>query len=129
MISARGRYLSLASVLVIASQLDLALAQELADGPEISVREAEADLSDAIAYRNDLKAGNLAGIYSVGPDGSLRCGEIEANPACRPLLEADKADALAEADQMIRDAEGQLVAVLLARRDRQAIAEAGPDQR
>ena len=69
---------------------------------------AEADLADARMYLSELQDGNFAGIYAVAEDGSLRCGEAEANPACAPLTEADKAQALAEARELIANAEGEL---------------------
>lgn len=73
-----------------------------------AVTGAEADLSDARAYLADLQKGDFAGIYGVGEDGSLRCGETEANPACAPLNEVDKVQALAEAKEMVASAEAEL---------------------
>jgi hypothetical protein len=73
-----------------------------------SVKGAETDLADARSYLAELEKGNFAGIYGVADDGSLRCGETEANPACAPLTAEDKAQALAEAREMIVNAEAEL---------------------
>lgn len=73
-----------------------------------SVKGAEADLTDARMYLVELEQGNFAGIYAVADDGSLRCGEEEANAACAPLTEADKASALAEARELVGNAEAEL---------------------
>lgn len=75
---------------------------------EETVSGAQADLDDARAYLAELKNGDFAGIYSVADDGSMRCGEVEANPACSPLTDADKAQAIAEAEEMVSAAMAQL---------------------
>ena len=73
-----------------------------------AVTGAEQDLSDANAYLADLQKGDFAGIYGVGENGALRCGETEANPACAPLTDADKAQALSEAKEMVQSAQAAL---------------------
>lgn len=85
---------------------------------EDAVSGAQADLEDARAYLADLRGGDFAGIYGVADDGSMRCGEVEANPGCAPLTEADKAQAIAEAEDMVsnsmaalQDAEVQFAAL------------------
>lgn len=95
-----------------------------------AVSGAQADLEDAKAYLADLKSGDFAGIYGVGDDGSMRCGEVEANPACAPLTEADKAQAIAEAEDMVssttaelQDAEVQLASLKSAGNKAMASAE------
>lgn len=98
----------LATVLTAAVLLTApAFAGSLQDA-RAAVTGAEADLSDARSYLADLKAGDFAGIYGVAEDGSLRCGEAEANPACAPLTEADKAQAIAEAEIMVQGALAEL---------------------
>ena len=69
---------------------------------------AQQDLEDARAYLADLKSGDFAGIYSVADDGSMRCGEVASNAACKPLTAEDKAQALAEAEEMVTSATAQL---------------------
>jgi hypothetical protein len=75
---------------------------------EEAVTGARADLEDARTYLADLKSGDFAGIYSVADDGSMRCGEVESNPACAPLTAADKAAAIAEAEEMVTNATAEL---------------------
>lgn len=84
-----------------------------AAGPDLSeaqdaVTGAQQDLEDARAYLADLKSGDFAGIYSVADDGSMRCGEVASNAACKPLTAEDKAQALAEAEEMVTSATAQL---------------------
>ncbi|MCC6919138.1 MAG: hypothetical protein IT548_08025 [Alphaproteobacteria bacterium] len=84
-----------------------------AAGPDLaeardSVAGAQQDLEDARAYLADLKAGDFAGIYSVADDGTMRCGEVGSNPACQPLTAEDKAQAIAEAEEMVTSATAQL---------------------
>jgi hypothetical protein len=69
---------------------------------------ARDDRDDAKLYLAELERGNFAGIFAVADDGSLRCGEVEANPACAPLTAQDKAEALAEAREAISSATAQL---------------------
>lgn len=75
---------------------------------EQTLAGAEADFADSRAYLTELKDGNFAGIFVIADDGSMRCGEVEANPACAPLTDQDKAEALAEAEQMVAGATAQL---------------------
>jgi multidrug efflux pump subunit AcrA (membrane-fusion protein) len=71
---------------------------------EQAVSGARMELDDARTYLDELKSGNFAGIYSIADDGSMRCGEVESNPACAPLTDADKAQAIAEAEEMVTSA-------------------------
>ena len=68
---------------------------------------AKIDLADATSYLNELKAGHFEGIYSMDGD-TLRCGEVASNPDCAPLTDADKQQALAEAEEMVMNATAQL---------------------
>ena len=69
---------------------------------------ARDDRDDAKSYLAELEGGNFAGIFAVADDGSLRCGEVEANPGCAPLTAQDKAEALAEAREAMGSATAQL---------------------
>lgn len=69
---------------------------------------ARDDRDDARTYLAELEAGNFAGIFAVADDGSLRCGEVKANPGCAPLTEQDKIEALAEAREALVGATAQL---------------------
>lgn len=77
----------------------------------ITLEDAQTDLADARAYLSDLEAGDFAGIYGVADDGSLRCGETEANQNCAPLTELDKTQALSEAGNLVRNAKARLAEV------------------
>ncbi len=68
------------------------------------VAGAAIDLADAKSYLAELESGNFAGIFAIGNDGAMRCGEVEANPGCAPLTDADKAEAVAEARAAVGDA-------------------------
>lgn len=61
------------------------------------VAGAAVDLADAKAWLAELEGGNFAGIFAIGENGAMRCGEVAANPACAPLTDRDKAEAIAEA--------------------------------
>lgn len=65
------------------------------------VAAAAIDLADAEAWLAELEAGNFANIFVIENDGGMRCGEVEANAACKPLTEADKAGAIAEAKEAV----------------------------
>ncbi|MFT3810249.1 MAG: hypothetical protein QM698_10055 [Micropepsaceae bacterium] len=65
------------------------------------VAGAAVDLADAEAWLAELEAGNFANIFVIGNDGAMRCGEVEANSACKPLTDADKAGAIAEAREAV----------------------------
>ena len=67
---------------------------------------AQMDLADAQSYLNELKAGHFEGIYSMDGD-TLRCGEVASNSDCAPLTEADKQQAVAEAEEMVMNATAQ----------------------
>lgn len=104
--------------------------QQSFDQAQEAVSGARADLEDAKAYLADLKSGDFAGIYGVADDGSMRCGEVEANPSCAPLTDADKAQAIAEAEEMVssstaelQDAEVQLASLKSASNRAMASAE------
>lgn len=86
-----------------------AMADDLNAGGQLAERHdvvvgAEADLADAQSYLTQLEAGNFAGIFAVEHDGTMRCGELDANAACAPLTAADKAEAIAEARNMVASA-------------------------
>lgn len=68
---------------------------------------AELDLADANSYLAQLKAGHFEGIFSADGD-TLRCGEPVVNPGCAPLTDADKAEAIAEAEEMVMNATAAL---------------------
>ena len=68
---------------------------------------ARADLADAEAYLAELEAGHFEGIFAVDGE-TLRCGEPSAQDGCAPLTETDKAEAIAEAREMIANAAAQL---------------------
>lgn len=87
--------------------VDLDAGGQLAERHEV-LDGAEADLADARAYLSQLEAGNFAGIFAIADDGAMRCGEVEANSACAPLTAQDKAEALAEAREMLAAAKVQL---------------------
>lgn len=61
------------------------------------VAGAAVDLADAQQWLAELEAGNFANIFVIENDGGMRCGEVAANSACKPLTDADKAGAIAEA--------------------------------
>lgn len=65
------------------------------------VAAATIDLADAQAWLDELEGGNFANIFVIENDGGMRCGEVEANPSCKPLTEADKAGAIAEAKEAV----------------------------
>lgn len=64
---------------------------------------ARADLADAEAYLAELEAGHFEGIFAVDGD-ALRCGEPSAQAGCQPLTGEDKAEAIAEAREMVANA-------------------------
>ncbi len=71
-----------------------------------TVESARAGLDDAKAYLAELERGHFDDIFIV--DGStLRCGAA-SNPACVPLTEADKAQALAEAREIVVNTTAEL---------------------
>ncbi len=65
------------------------------------VAAATIDLADAQAWLDELEGGNFANIFVIENDGGMRCGEVEANASCKPLTEADKAGAIAEAKEAV----------------------------
>ena len=65
------------------------------------VAGAAVDLADAEQWLAELEGGNFANIFVIENDGGMRCGEVEANPSCKPLTEADKAGAIAEAKEAV----------------------------
>jgi len=65
------------------------------------VAGAAVDLADAKQWLAELEGGNFANIFVIETDGSMRCGEVKANSACKPLNEADKAGAIAEAREAV----------------------------
>lgn len=65
------------------------------------VAGAAVDLADAEQWLAELEGGNFANIFVIENDGSMRCGEVKANSACKPLTEADKAGAIAEAREAV----------------------------
>lgn len=65
------------------------------------VAGAAVDLADAEQWLAELEGGNFANIFVIGNDGAMRCGEIAANSACKPLTAADKAGAIAEAREAV----------------------------
>ncbi len=70
---------------------------------------ARADLADAQAYLAELEAGHFEGIFAVDGE-TLRCGEPSAQTGCAPLTQTDKAEAIAEAREMVVNATAQLSA-------------------
>ncbi|MBL9011935.1 MAG: hypothetical protein JNL56_12220 [Alphaproteobacteria bacterium] len=70
---------------------------------------ARADLADARAYLAELEAGHFEGIFAVDGE-TLRCGEPSAQTGCAPLTQTDKAEAIAEAREMVVNATAQLSA-------------------
>lgn len=84
---------------------------------------AKMDLADATSYLKELKAGHFEGIYSMDGD-TLRCGEVASNPDCAPLTDADKQQAVAEAEEMVMNA-----TALLHQHDRgRAAGRQGPER-
>lgn len=78
------------------------------DGSDVA--GAAMDLADAREWLEEMEGGNFANIFVIESDGvSMRCGEVEANPACKPLTEADRAAAIAEAREAVGYAEAALV--------------------
>ena len=65
------------------------------------VAAAAIDLADAEAWLDELEGGNFANIFVIENDGAMRCGEVQANAACKPLTEADRAGAIAEAREAV----------------------------
>ncbi len=86
------------------------------DGSDVA--GAAVDLADAQEWLEELEGGNFANIFVIEADGvSMRCGEVAANSACKPLNAADKAAAIAEAREAVdiavaavEDAEKQFAA-------------------
>lgn len=95
-----GGVASAAGVETAAYRSEIAEAREALDG-------AELDVADAKSYLAELKAGHFEGIFSTDGD-TLRCGEPAVNPGCAPLTEKDKADAIAEAEEMVANATAAL---------------------
>lgn len=85
-----------------------ASAAERAESSNTDVAGAAVDLADAEQWLAELEAGNFANIYVIADDGSMRCGEVEANAACTPLTDADKASAIAEAREAVGFATGAI---------------------
>lgn len=81
--------------------LGSASAVERSESNDADVGGAAIDLADAHQWLAELEDGNFANIYVIANDGSMRCGEVEANSACKPLNAADKASAIAEAREAV----------------------------
>ncbi len=81
--------------------LTQARAVEQAESSDTDVAGAAVDLADAEEWLAELEAGNFANIFVIENDGSMRCGEVAANSACKPLTDADKASAIAEAREAV----------------------------
>ncbi len=73
----------------------------LTDDDGSDVAGAAVDLADAEQWLAELESGNFANIFVIAEDGSMRCGEIAANPGCQPLTLADRASAIAEAREAV----------------------------
>ena len=74
------------------------------------VFEARQELADAVSYLDELERGEFAEVFVVDDDGSMRCGEPQTNPLCKPLTEADRAAAIAEARELVSNAQQGLAA-------------------
>jgi uncharacterized protein (DUF39 family) len=81
--------------------LSEARAAEHMESSDTDVAGAAVDLADAEEWLAELEAGNFANTFVIENDGSMRCGEVAANAACKPLTDADKASAIAEAREAV----------------------------